>query len=91
METARRVEDAGPTESVSMPYRYFSHEIDSETHYCINCGRFLMELQENMRWVGNEVIPSCFEASNVSAISHMVRGRETPENTADTPPRSFRR
>lgn len=80
----------GQRKACPMPYRYFSHEIDSETHYCINCGRFLMELQENMRWVGNEVIPSCFEASNISAISHIVRGRENTREYADTP-RSFRR
>ena len=56
-----------------MSYQYFSHEIDSETHYCVKCGRFLMELQENHKWVGNEVSPACLEASNVSAISHIVR------------------
>jgi hypothetical protein len=58
-----------------MSYRYFSHEIDSETHYCVKCGRFMMELQENMQWVGNEVLPACVEASNVSAISHIVRNQ----------------
>ena len=57
----------------AMSYRYFSHEIDSETHYCVKCGRFLMELQESKQWVGNEVLPACVEAPNVSAISHIVR------------------
>jgi hypothetical protein len=74
-----------------MSYQYFSHEIDSETHYCVKCGRFLMELQEHKQWIGNDVLPACVEASNVSAISHMVRGRESsPREFTDTPPRSFR-
>ncbi|CAH2402723.1 conserved hypothetical protein [Mesorhizobium escarrei] len=59
-----------------MSYQYFSHEIDSETNYCVKCGRFLMELQETTQWVGNNVIPSCVEASNVSAISHIVRNQQ---------------
>jgi hypothetical protein len=56
-----------------MTYRYFSHRIDSETHFCIGCGRFLAQLQENLKWEGNEVSPACYDASNVSAISHLVR------------------
>jgi hypothetical protein len=59
-----------------MSYQYFSHEVDSETHYCVNCGRFLMDLQENTEWVGNDVLPACVEASNVSAISHIVRNQQ---------------
>lgn len=58
-----------------MSYQFFSHEIDGETHYCIKCGKFLTEIQENVQWVGNEVFPACVEAANVSAISHIVRGR----------------
>ena len=56
-----------------MPYQYFSHEIDAETNFCTGCGRFLTDLQENRRWVGGEVFPRCVEASNVAAISHIVR------------------
>jgi len=48
--------------------------------YRVKCGRFLLELQEHKRWVHNEVLPVCVEASNVSAISHMVRGSEGLEN-----------
>jgi len=58
-----------------MAYSYFSHEIDAETNFCIGCGRFLTDLQENRRWVGGEVFPKCVEAPNVAAISHIVRGR----------------
>ena len=59
-----------------MSYQYFSHEIDSETHYCVKCGRFLKELQENMQWAGNDVLPACVEAPTVSAISHIVRNKQ---------------
>jgi hypothetical protein len=56
-----------------MSYRYFSHEIDGGTHYCTRCGKFLVEIQENTRWVGNEVFPACVDAANVLAISHIAR------------------
>jgi hypothetical protein len=56
-----------------MPYQYFSHKIDPETHYCVKCGRFLKDLQENRKWEGNTVSPVCIEAANVIAISHLVR------------------
>lgn len=59
-----------------MTYQFFSHEIDNNTHFCVKCGRFLLELQENQRWAGNQVLPTCVEAENVMAISHMVRNRE---------------
>ncbi|WP_394885649.1 hypothetical protein ACG873_00945 (plasmid) [Mesorhizobium sp. AaZ16] len=75
-----------------MSYQYFSHEIDSETHYCVKCGRFLMNLQENKQWIGNEIFPACIDGTNVTAISHMVRGQESaPQNHANMPPRSFQR
>ena len=61
-----------------MPYQYFSHEIDAETSFCMGCGRFLTDLQENRKWIGGEVLPRCVEASNVSAISHIVRSRLQP-------------
>jgi hypothetical protein len=77
METTGRVEDPGHNgKKGGMSYQYFSHEIDSESHYCVKCGRFLMELQESKQWVGNEVLPACVEASNVSAISHIVRNQQ---------------
>jgi len=59
-----------------MTYHFFSHEIDTTTHFCVKCGRFLLTLQENQRWEGNQVLPSCVDAENVSAISHMVRNRD---------------
>lgn len=59
-----------------MTYRYFSHEIDDRTHYCTICGRFLKDLQEHSRWVGNDMRPACIEAGNVTAISHLARQTE---------------
>ena len=64
-------------------YQYFSHEIDSETHFCVGCGRFLMDLQENQKWEGNKVLPVCFEASNVLAISHIVRNQGHNSRSVD--------
>lgn len=52
---------------------YFSHVIDSETLYCVKCGRSLVTLQEERRWDGNEVLPACYEAENVVGISHLAR------------------
>jgi hypothetical protein len=72
MDGARR-EDVTPAKADLMTYQYFSHEIDTGTHFCVKCGRFLLNLQESQRWDGNEVHPTCIEAENVSAISHMVR------------------
>jgi hypothetical protein len=75
-----------------MSYLYFSHEIDGETSFCVGCGQFLMDLQENRKWVGDEVFPKCVEASNVSAISHLVRSHRT--NVAEdgrVRPRPYRR
>ena len=60
-----------------MTYQFFSHAIDSETHFCTQCGRFLMDLQEKQRWIGNEVTPAC--PANVTAISHLVRRGEHRE------------
>lgn len=60
-----------------MSYPYFSHEIDAETNFCVGCGRFLMDLQKNRKWIGDEVFPKCVEASSVSAISHLVRKANT--------------
>ena len=59
-----------------MTYHFFEHEIDTTTHFCVKCGRFLLTLQENRCWEGNQVLPSCVDADNVSAISHMVRNRD---------------
>lgn len=54
-------------------FRYFSHQIDSETLFCMKCGRFLVHLQQRRMWDGNEVQPSCYPDDNIVAISHLTR------------------
>lgn len=67
-------------------FQYFAHEIDSDTLFCQGCGRFLADLQENLKWEGKEVMPACHQFSNVVAISHLVRNPERNALQDRTPP-----
>lgn len=52
-------------------YPYFSHTIDCATKYCIQCGKFLAELQMAQNLKGKQPMPKC--NNDVIAISHLVR------------------
>lgn len=59
-------------------FQYFSHRIDSETFFCVKCGRFLARLQQERVWDGKEVQPACYPDDNVVAISHLARTPAPP-------------
>lgn len=54
-------------------FPYFSHHIDSDTMFCIKCGRFLAHLQRQRVWDGKQVQPACYPEDNIVAISHLTR------------------